>query len=185
MQLIHLGSDNLVELVGPVNVAAGTAIISASSCRARLFYDDLDTTLRTQVSSGLVLSVQSTRKWAVGQRALVWLNTAQWHDAGLVTAVDHDLRTISITSAIPSLCAVGNRVSAALGTGSQHEVTMTFYQSAFVPAVGRVDYGFRGTIPDDQVGLSIGVPIRIEIDLDAAAGVRLTSIIRAMVTGGA
>lgn len=185
MQTLHLGSDNLVEFVGPVNVAAGTPIVSAASCTARLFYDDVDTTLRVAVSSGTTLSVTTTRKWAVGMRAVVWLNTAAWHDAGLVTAVDHDLRTITITTAIPSACAVGNRVSAALGTGAQHEIAMAFYQSSFAPAVGRTDYGFRGTIPDDQVGLAIGVPIRIEIDLNAAAGVRQTAVVRAVVAGGA
>lgn len=185
MQTLHLGSDNLVEFVGPVNVAANTPIVSASSCTASLFYDDLDTTLRVAVSSGMTLSVESTRKWSIGQRALIWLNTAVWFDLGLVTAVDHDLRTLTVTNAVPTLASVGNRVSAALGTGAQHVVAMTFYQSSFAPAVGRTDYGFRGTIPDDQVGLAIGVPIRIEIDLNASAGVRQTSIIRAVVAGGA
>lgn len=184
MRLLKYASDNLVEILGPVNNATGLPI-TTGTCTGRLFYDDVDTTLRVAVSSGLVLAVESTRKWAVGMRALVFLNTAVWHDAGLVTAVDHELRTISITSAIPSLCSVGNRVSAGLGTGTQHEFAMAFFQGTLAPVAGRLDYGFRGTIPDTQVGLFIGAQIRIEVDLDVAAGVRLVEVMRASVTGGA
>jgi hypothetical protein len=182
--VLRYASDNLIEIRGPVNGATGAPITSAASCVGRLFYDEKDTTLRANVSSGTALSVTSTRKWAVGDRALIWRDTAVWVDLGLVTVVDHTTNTLTVTNAVPGLCSKGNRVSHALGTGTQHEFTLSFYQGTIAPAAGRLDYGFRGTVPDTQVGLSIGDIIRIEVDLDASAGVRLTEIFRAYVTGG-
>lgn len=183
MRRIKLGSDNVVELVGPVNRATGAAVISGT-CKARLFYDDMDTTLRVAVSSGTLLSVESTRRWSVGDRAVIWRDDATWQDLGNVTAVDNDARTITVTTAVASACAKGNRVSRALGTGTAHEVTMSFYQGTATPTPGGLDYGFRGVIKDTQVGLFIGAPIRIEIDLDAGTDARVTEVLRTSVTGG-
>lgn len=184
MNQINFASDTLVELLGPVNVATGAPITTSISCIARLFHDDVDTTIRTAIVSGSLLPVQFSRRWAIGMRALVWLDSGAWHDAGTVIGINHELRELTITTPIPSPVSIGARVAAALGVGAEHEIPMGFFQQS-TPIAGRLDYGFRGTIGYGQPGLVVGRPVRIEIDLNAAPGARLTSVIHTSVAGGA
>lgn len=183
-------SDNLAELLGPVNDATGAPIVAATAVKARLFHDKKDSRLTiTGASPDVILNVTRPERYRVNRDfVLVWMNDGTWHEGGLVTAVDRDAGTITITTALPGntnrdhMVCVG--LGGAIGTGTPWEIAMNYFQPAGGAVAGNFDYGWRCTVPYTQAALEIAIPVRVEIDLDASAGVRLLEVQRTYITGG-
>lgn len=186
---IQFQTDQVVEFTGPINELTGAAIVSATSAKCRLFHDRKDTRLTATVSSGTTISVTDPGVYTPnGDRVVVELNDGTWHEGGVVTAVDEEAGTVQITNAIPSntnkdhrvCCNLGNDI----GSGTPWEIDMSYFEPASGAAAGNHDYGWRVTIPDSQAAFEIGIPVRIEMDLDFATNVRITEIIRTFIEGG-
>ena len=184
MTSLRFASHNLVELRGPVLQTDGS-VVTTGTCLAWLFDDHKDTKLRAAAASpDTVLSVADASRWAVGDQALVWLDTYTWHDGGLVTAVSVSDRTITITNAIASAASIGRRVCAALGNGgaNTYRLTMSPFNAAGAVS-GTYDWGWRGTLPPNHPKIEIGRKVRIEIELVGPSAI-LVEIVTAYVTGG-
>lgn len=188
-------SDNLVLLEGPVNELTGAAITNTppvTSAKCRTFDDAKDTFLTAnEATSQTILSVSDPSLYEENvDRVVVWLDNGTWHEAGLVTEVNADAGTVTVTTGLASASAIGNRVCAIVGSligaGSPWEVDMTYYEPASGAVAGNFDYGWRVVLPDSlqAFGMDIGVVVRCELVLDVTANVKLTRNLKRRVVGG-
>lgn len=177
-------SDNLVALLGPMDVALGTTL-ATGTCVFLLFDNNKDSRLRTDRSStDTLISVTDVVNYRVGDELYVELNDGTFDT---LTIVDIDAPQGNIVVAeggLTSAASKNNRVSVFLGAKTgliADAVTMATFGT---PVANTFDWGYRGVLPDTHTGLNVGQNIRIEITLDAAAGLKLIKNLYANVVGG-
>lgn len=174
---IKYKSDALVELNGPVDEATGNPITSGT-CEARLFDDRKDARLMQDASaSDTVLNVSDARGFAPGDALYIELDDGTYDTLGVVST---DTAAKTVTVAGPGLTSAAS-ATALLSTLIGAPIAMTTYGT---PVVGKYDWGFRGTIPYDQAAMEVGLKLRIQIELDAGAGLRVRENLSAFVDGG-
>lgn len=175
-------SDTLVQLQHPVNEQDNTTI-DAGTCNAILYHDAKDTRLSAdEAVSG------ATTTWGVEKpglfevdvdNAVLERDDGTMHDGGVVTAIDVTAGTITVTNVLTTDdAAKGNRVMVQLGAA----VSMSAYGTPDIDTLDNT-WGFEGVIESSHADLNPGIPIRIEITLDAS-GVKLTDTIHTHVSGG-
>lgn len=192
-----LDTDNLCLLEGPQNQITGAAITNTpavTSAKARFFDDAKDTYLTADAStSAVTISVTTPGVYAAQEDSIVLvLDDGTWFDAGLVTAIDEEAGTVTVTNALTGAAGNGGRVccrlGAAIGSSNPWEIDMTYYDpiDGSAATAGNFDYGWYGVIPDSMslVGWRLGKTVRVEMVLDVVANVKATQILRRLISGG-
>ncbi len=110
----------------------------------------------TEATAQTVLSVTNAGAFKIDDVVEVDLDDGSVHDAGLVTAVDPVLGTVTVTTGLASEASADSRVRVRLGT----QITMIEFGTA---KIGRRDYGFIGTLRDTHPGLEVDLEIDVEI----------------------
>ena len=186
-------ADNLILFEGPVNELDQTPITNTppvTSAKARLFHDGKDDYLTQASSVGLtLLHVSNPENFTPnGDRVVVWMNDGTWHEGGIVTAIDVEAGTITITNAIPGNTNRDHPVRAVLGnnigSADPWEIDMVYFEPASGAVAGNFDYGWRVIVPDTQAGFEIGITCRVEMEIDAAANLKGKKIIKRPIVGG-
>jgi len=175
-------SDTLIQLQHPVDIQNATTI-DDGTCDAVLYHDAKDTRLSADedvAGATTEWSVERPGNFEVGvDNAILERDDGTMHDGGVVTARDITAGTITVTNLLTTDdAAKGNRVMVQLGAS----ISLSAYGT---PDIDTLDdsWGFEGIIESSHADLDPGVPIRVEITLDAS-GVKLTETIHDHVSGG-
>jgi len=166
-------TDWLVEELATINDSTQAAI-TTGTCVALLFDDRKDTRLSaTPAAAQTILSVEHTQgknhAFVVGDALYIELDDGTYHTSDIVS-IDHAAGTITITAGLTSPTTLGASVHVLLGA----PITMAaFGTPESPPSPTSTFWGWRGTIPDTQADIEIGQNIRIQIELDGGAGLKL------------
>tara|TARA_R110002096_G_scaffold157101_13_gene321920 strand:+ start:189 stop:734 length:546 start_codon:yes stop_codon:yes gene_type:complete len=170
-------TDYNVEFRGPHLISTNSAVNSATSI-ARLYNDEKnDLTSSSTASGATTLVADNPSLFQVGDILIITLDDQTLHSCGAITEISLSQSTIKFTTALASIASIGARLGVQLGAN----ISMLLYGS---PVVKQYNWGFRGIIPYNHVGLRIGQIIRIEIDFTTSAGAKALSIIRTSIIGG-
>jgi hypothetical protein len=167
IQEIKYLTDKLVRLHGTYDTETLSAIsetLTSATCTFKV-YDAVKSAsaLSVAVSSGVLLTVGDASLFELADTVEVRLDTTVLHDAGLITSIDLDASTITVTNAVPSIASIAAAVLVRLGS----EVEMTEYGT---PHVGKLNYGFRGLLEDTHPGLELWMLIDVVISLVGTPG---------------
>lgn len=156
---IRIGSDDLVELVAPIDegITPAAALLTAT-VSAVLLNTAADTVLDAAEAAGqTVLSVESARRIAVGDVVRIEQDDATTLEA-TVSAVDGSAGTLTLGTALASAARKGAGVAVKIGP----TVPLAGFNLS-AANVETTDWGYRGEIEHNHAGLIAGQVLRVEI----------------------
>ena len=164
---IQIGSDDLLELVAPIDEGATpAAAMTTATVSAVLLDTSADTVLDQAEAAGqTVLSVESARRIEVGDVVRVEQDDATTLEA-TVSGVDIVAGTITLGTALAFASRRGAGVAVKIGPS----VAFAGFNLA-AANVETVDWGYRGEVASNHAGLIAGQVLRVEISTSQAGRV--------------
>ena len=174
MDILRMGSTNLLELLGPTDEAAGAAISSPTSINCKLYDDAKDTSLSAAAAGAQAdIVVDEPDLYAVDDVLAVRLDSGSDQELTIQAIAGS---TITFTANLTGPAAAAARVARKLGA------TITISTTAFgTPAPNDESWGFRGFLPDDHADLVHRQLVRLEYDFDGGANLHQVSTDHAQV----
>lgn len=159
-QKIPYQTTSVVELTAPTDTIAQKTLNNTDDGATSTFkvYDPAkdEAISIDEASSQSILFVTDSGVFVVGDTAEVTQNDGTIHSSAISDVIPED-GTITLDDPLTVAADAGNRVRARLGD----EITMSEFGT---PALGTLDWGFRGALASNHDGLDLDLDIVIEID---------------------
>lgn len=167
-------TDILVSFIAPTDEEGENPLDNTNdgaTCSFKVYDPTKDEQLReTEPGAETVWAVTNAGVFQTGDTVECALDAGGVH-ADTIISVDPTANTITVTTGLASQASADARVRVRLGG----EISMSEYGTA---KLGRRDWGFRGTLPDDHPGLELGADIDLEMTLVGGVGLnRLVALL--------